>query len=105
MKDDVRLLYCKLWQSIIEFDQEGIKKYTQELGCGEYYGLLTCIVTGRSWNAIQGGIGNKHQTAAEVRIFYALDLLLLVLNTYPVILLVLRLIFQAPNQKRKIKLF
>ncbi|XP_066931298.1 aarF domain-containing protein kinase 1-like [Clytia hemisphaerica] len=67
MKDEVRLLYCKLWQSIIELNNEDIKKYSEALGCGEYYGLLTCIVTGRSWNAIQGGIANKHQTAEELK--------------------------------------
>ena len=66
MKDDTRLNYCKLWQSIIELDNEGIKHQSEALGVGEYYGLLTCIVTGRSWNAIQGGITNKHQTAEEV---------------------------------------
>lgn len=67
MKDDVRLEYCKLWQSIIELDNEGIKKHSEALGVGEYYGLLTCIVTGRSWEAVQSGITTKHQTVEELR--------------------------------------
>lgn len=66
MKDNVRLEYCKLWQSIIELDNAGIKKHSEALGVGEYYGLLACIVTGRSWDTIQSGIDKKELSAQEV---------------------------------------
>lgn len=70
MKDSVRLDYCKLWQSLIEMDVKGIEKHSTALGVGEFYPLLACIVTGRSWDSIQNGISNKHITSEEVNTFF-----------------------------------
>ena len=36
------------------------------LGVGQYYGLLACMLTGRSWNSIQKGIDKSEKNAAEV---------------------------------------
>ena len=66
MRDDVRVHYCKLWQSVIAADIEEIKKHSESLGVGDYYGLFACMVAGRSWDAIQGGINKTTQDAREV---------------------------------------
>jgi len=66
MEDDVRLNYCKLWQSMIERDIDGVKKYSEALGVGEYYGLFACMVAGRSWESIQNGIAEKKLTKEEL---------------------------------------
>jgi len=67
MKDHVRVSYCKLWQSVIGADVEGIKEHSRELGVGDYYGLFACIVAARSWDAIQGGIDKTAQTKKEIQ--------------------------------------
>lgn len=69
MENDVRLNYCRLWQSMIERDMEGVKEYSDALGVGEYYGLFACMVAGRSWESIQGGITEKKLTKNEVSYF------------------------------------
>jgi len=66
MKNDVRLNYCKLWQSLIERDLEGIKKYSYQLGIEEYYGIFACMVAGRSWESIQSGIAEKNVSSQEL---------------------------------------
>lgn len=66
MNDEDRLNYCKLWQSMIEQDMDGVKAYSVALGVGEYYGLFACMVAGRSWESIQGGISQKKLTKEEL---------------------------------------
>ena len=66
LTDDFRISYCRLWQSLIKADLDGIKKYCIELNAGQMYPLLACIISGRSWNSIMGGISNKSINAAEV---------------------------------------
>ncbi|XP_002741371.1 aarF domain-containing protein kinase 1-like [Saccoglossus kowalevskii] len=65
MTDDFRLNYAMMWQSLINADIEGIKKYSEALGAGQLYGLLACVLTARSWNAVTTGIGELEQTDAE----------------------------------------
>lgn len=66
MDDTVRLNYCRLWQSMIEKNIDGIKHYSECLGVGQYYGLFACMVAGRSWESIQTGITEKKLTADEL---------------------------------------
>uniref|UniRef100_T2MA03 Uncharacterized aarF domain-containing protein kinase 1 n=1 Tax=Hydra vulgaris TaxID=6087 RepID=T2MA03_HYDVU len=61
-----RLTYCDLWQSLINSDINGIKKCSEMLGVGEYYGLFACMVSGRSWQSIQDGIERKSITGDEL---------------------------------------
>lgn len=67
MDDDIRLAYCKLWQSMMESNVNGIKKYSEALNVGKYYNLFACIVAGRTWNSIQHGIDKKDLTAEELQ--------------------------------------
>jgi aarF domain-containing kinase len=65
LTNDFRLLYCKLWHGLITRDNDSIKKYCQELEAGELYPLLACIITARSWDSIQQGIGSVSRTNIE----------------------------------------
>ncbi len=52
----VRYTYAEFWQAIIKRDVEAIRTAATALGVGELYGLFACMVTARSWNAIQRGM-------------------------------------------------
>jgi len=43
-----------------------MKKYCTKLGVAEMYGLLVCMVAGRTWDSVQDGIVTKKLTDAEV---------------------------------------
>jgi aarF domain-containing kinase len=55
-------------------DIEGIKKYSEALGVGSFYGLFACMVTARSWESIStpGGVTKKGANKDEV-LFIFLD--------------------------------
>lgn len=53
--------------SIIRADVEEMRKNSEKLGIGELYGLFACMVSGRSWNAILGGIDKQGKTATEAK--------------------------------------
>lgn len=67
MPDEFRENYAKLWMSIIRSNVTDIEKYAQKLGVGELFGLFACMVSGRSWNAILGGIDKQKKTSAEAK--------------------------------------
>lgn len=71
LSSDFRMNYCKMWQSLIRSDLEGIKQSSKALGVEEMYGLLACILTARSWEVITtGGIDQGPVTddeAEEIR--------------------------------------
>uniref|UniRef100_A0A023F2D9 Protein kinase domain-containing protein n=2 Tax=Triatoma infestans TaxID=30076 RepID=A0A023F2D9_TRIIF len=56
LSDKVRNEYSGLWLSILDKDMEGMKKHSEALGVGSLYGLFACMVSGRSWTAIESGI-------------------------------------------------
>ncbi|XP_067131136.1 aarF domain-containing protein kinase 1-like [Centruroides vittatus] len=64
LSDQFRLQYSNLWMSLLSADVEGIKHWAKALGVEEY-GLLACIMTARSWKAIQEGINRKQKTTEE----------------------------------------
>lgn len=64
-----RITYCKLWESLIKKDNNGIKKYCLELNGGDLYPLLACMVTARSWDSIQTGINSVKRTETEVSVY------------------------------------
>ena len=66
MPDKLRLDYCKLWQSLISADMEGMEKYGRSLGVGKYHPLLACMVSGRSWDALQTGIQKTNTSKKEL---------------------------------------
>ncbi|XP_022361093.1 uncharacterized aarF domain-containing protein kinase 1 isoform X3 [Enhydra lutris kenyoni] len=65
LTDEFRLDYCRLWQSLIWTDMEKVKKYSQRLGAGDLYPLFACMLTARSWDSVNRGIGQAPVTATE----------------------------------------
>nr|CAG4636916.1 EOG090X047B [Ceriodaphnia reticulata] len=57
--------YANLWMSIIRSNEREIEKNAHKLGVGELYGHFACMVSGRTWNAIMGGIEKQKKTSAE----------------------------------------
>lgn len=54
---EFRIAYCRLWQSILQADLSRIQATASALGCDETLApLMACMVSGRSWRAIQGGV-------------------------------------------------
>lgn len=43
-----------------------MRKHSEALGIGDLYGLLVCMVSGRSWDTILAGIQKTKYTANEV---------------------------------------
>ena len=66
LTDDFRIDYCKLWLALINGDVDSIKLQSSRLGAADMYGLLACMVAGRSWDSIQGGVGTSTKSKAEV---------------------------------------
>lgn len=52
--------------SILDNNDDRMKKYCTKLGVAEMYGLLVCMVAGRTWDSVQDGIVTKKLTDAEV---------------------------------------
>lgn len=62
----MRKEYSGLWLSILNKDMVGMKKHSAALGVGSLYGLFACMVSGRSWNAIESGITITKHSVKEV---------------------------------------
>lgn len=56
LSDEFRWDYSKLWLAILDSDLATMKKYCTRLGVSDYYGLLVCMVAGRTWNTIVKGM-------------------------------------------------
>lgn len=56
LPDKFRLNYSNLWISIINADEQGIKKYAQELGAGDLFPLLACILASKPWESLMKGL-------------------------------------------------
>lgn len=52
--------------SILDKNHDRMKKYCTKLGVGEMYGLLVCMIAGRTWDSVQDGIVTKKLTLNEV---------------------------------------
>jgi len=66
MSDDVRLNYCRLWQSILRRDERDMQVHSRRLGIERMYPLFICIVTGRSWDAVTHGVDQTAVSKSEV---------------------------------------
>ena len=76
MSSDVRLDYCRLWQSILRRDEAGMKEHSRRLGIEKMYPLFICIVTGRSWDAVTQGVDQTAVSKSEVMLTDCFMLLL-----------------------------
>jgi aarF domain-containing kinase len=56
-----------MWMALLEKDMEKLKKLSTYFNVEDFYGLFACIVTGRSWDAINKGINNTDFTQSEVQ--------------------------------------
>jgi len=73
LTDDVRLQYSYLWKGILMRDEEMIKKAAIDLGVGDWYPLLTAMVTRKRFDDVmdqqaEGSYDNRlrfNNTAAE----------------------------------------
>nr|XP_057933954.1 aarF domain-containing protein kinase 1 isoform X2 [Doryrhamphus excisus] len=65
LQPDFRMNYCRLWQALISGDMSGVERYSRKLGAGDLYPLFACVLTARSWTAVNSGIGSVPVTASE----------------------------------------
>ncbi|KAA8582380.1 hypothetical protein FQN60_009120, partial [Etheostoma spectabile] len=65
LESDFRLNYCRLWQALIKGDMSGVERYSLRLGAGDLYPLFACVLTARSWTAINVGISSVPVTHSE----------------------------------------
>ncbi|KAG0421252.1 hypothetical protein HPB47_002862 [Ixodes persulcatus] len=89
LTDQFRLQYANLWLALIRTDLEALRHWSSRLGIsGDLHKILSCIVSGRSWNSITQGIDRKKATRAEghdIREFASqhLSLITQILNMVP----------------------
>nr|XP_022911184.1 uncharacterized aarF domain-containing protein kinase 1-like [Onthophagus taurus] len=67
LKKDFMAEYAKLWLSILDKDKIGMEIHSKNLGVNGdgMYGLFACMVTGRSWSSIIGGLEKVEPTKEE----------------------------------------
>lgn len=68
LHDNFKINYCNLWISIINGDHEEIKKWAKELGAGDLYPILACILAAKPWESLMKGLtkpGLKTNSATE----------------------------------------
>ncbi|XP_012231002.1 aarF domain-containing kinase 1 [Linepithema humile] len=65
LSDQFRWDYSKLWLAILDGDRAAMKEYCERLGVGDHYGLLSCMVSGRTWDTIVSGVRKTRYNARE----------------------------------------
>ncbi|XP_033967124.1 aarF domain-containing protein kinase 1 isoform X3 [Pseudochaenichthys georgianus] len=65
LEPDFRLDYCRLWQALIRGDMSGVERYSRRLGAGDLFALFACVLTARSWTAVNAGISSVPVTHSE----------------------------------------
>lgn len=69
LSDQFRWNYSKLWLAILDGDRTAMKEYCTNLGVGDLYGLLSCMVSGRTWDTIVSGVRKTRYSASEKEMF------------------------------------
>ncbi|XP_072314007.1 aarF domain-containing protein kinase 1 isoform X2 [Eucyclogobius newberryi] len=65
LQPDFRVEYCKLWQALINQDLKEMEQSSRRLGAGDLYPLFVCVLTARSWTAVNSGISAAPITHSE----------------------------------------
>ncbi|XP_033844690.1 aarF domain-containing protein kinase 1 [Periophthalmus magnuspinnatus] len=65
LQTDFRVEYCKLWQALINRDLKEMEQSSRRLGAGDLYPLFACVLTARSWTAVNSGISSAPITHSE----------------------------------------
>jgi len=69
ISDRVRTEYSQLWMSILDQDKVGMQRHCEALGVGPLYDLFSCMVSGRTWDAINCGVVVTRRDAKEIETF------------------------------------
>lgn len=69
LSDQFRWDYSKLWLAILDGDREAMKEQCARLGVADYYGLLACMVSGRTWDKIMSGVRKTRYDSREKQEF------------------------------------
>lgn len=69
LSDEFRWEYSKLWLAILNSDKVGMQRHCTNLGVGDMYGLLACMVSGRTWDTIMSGVQKTKYTSGEKELF------------------------------------
>ncbi|XP_076164416.1 aarF domain containing kinase 1 [Ptiloglossa arizonensis] len=56
LSNEFRVEYSKLWLAILDGNKAAMQMHCAKLGVADLYGLLACMVSGRSWNTIMTGV-------------------------------------------------
>lgn len=69
LSDQFRWEYSKLWLAILDGNRTAMKEHCARLGVADHYGLLSCMVSGRSWDTIMSGMRKKRYDDREKELF------------------------------------
>lgn len=69
LTNEFRWEYSKLWLAILDGDKVAMQKHCTALGVGDMYGLLACMVSGRTWDALMAGVRKRKYDSAEKELF------------------------------------
>lgn len=69
LSDQFRWDYSKLWLAILDGDRVAMKEYCTRLGVADYYGLLSCMISGRTWDTIMSGVRKTRYDIHEKEMF------------------------------------
>ena len=69
LPDDLRIDYAHLWLAILKANKNEIQKISERMNVGSQYGLLACVVSMRSWDAVSKGIIKTKRNEHEVLLF------------------------------------
>lgn len=69
LSDNFRWEYSKLWLAILDSNKEAMQRHATNLGVGDLYGLLSCMVAGRTWDTIMTGMRKKKYDSTERQVF------------------------------------
>ncbi len=67
MDDDFKVLYAKLWKSIVDRNEESVRDVAIKLGV-EHYELFASMLTARSWAEEKTGLGDKLSDSDKSRL-------------------------------------
>lgn len=69
LSNEFRWEYSKLWLAILNRDKVAMQRHCANLGVGDMYGLLACMVSGRTWDTIMSGVQKTKYTSGEKDLF------------------------------------
>lgn len=67
LSEELRTDYANLWTSLIQGDEEGIRKYSLRVGCRpESHRLFASLMTGREWSTISTASLSSDRVVSEI---------------------------------------